>query len=118
MCFCLLLQFCQAVFVDLLTHSFHSSYNILPVPVARKMDVELLADLGRQLQLIVDEEQSLKVRVDLWNACDVRIDLCLVGRTMTRKPVHMDSFERTMVGAWNPGKGVSVIGRRSLLVSI
>lgn len=33
---------------------------------------------------------------------------CLVGRVLTRKQVHLESFERTMVSAWGLVKGITI----------
>lgn len=75
--------------------------------MASNLDSDILAGLGKQLQLTVDEEQSIQVPTEIWAAHEVDFSPVLVGRCLSRKATHLDSLERTLIGIWNPKKKVS-----------
>lgn len=88
-----------------------SPYTITPptilAPVGN-MERSLETELGSFLNLTVNEDRTVDVPAGIWDSDTADLNLCMVGRVLSRKQVHLESFERTLIGAWNLMKGARV----------
>lgn len=88
----LLMQISHLALVD--SYELCSLYSLYynSIFLSAGLDSELAFALGKQLQLTVDEEQSVKVLVGLWDTGIVDFSKALDGRCLSRKPIHMESL--------------------------
>lgn len=57
------------------------------------MEEDLAASLGMWLQLTVNEERTIEIPDGVWDTSATDMNLCLVGRFLSHKQIHIESFE-------------------------
>lgn len=74
-------------------------------------------ELGKKLKLTSSEQKRVEIPVGVWSTRTIDHELCLVGRILSRKAVHLESLERSLLSGWNLARGVKIqkIGNDRLL---
>lgn len=65
-------------------------------------------DLSKLGNLSVTEEKTVVVPDGVWQSDVIDVECCLVGRILSRKPINIEAFERTMSGAWELTGGMQI----------
>ncbi|KAL6973545.1 hypothetical protein U1Q18_027731 [Sarracenia purpurea var. burkii] len=63
--------------------------------------------LLQNLVLTEEEDKVVKINPEHTKANESKGQYCLVGRTLSRRPINMEAMENTLSMAWGVSKGFS-----------
>lgn len=95
-------EFLVTTVIDL-SHSSHDDFSPTSNGMERAID-----ELGKKLKLKSSEQQRVEIPDGIWSSNTFDHELCLVGRILSRKSVHLASLQRSLLSGWNLIKGVNI----------
>lgn len=67
-----------------------------------------IEEICKLANLSVSEESVIPIPDGAWQENKVNLESCLVGQILSLRQTHLESFQRTMVGAWQLSGDVSI----------
>lgn len=99
---CLLTYFVRSSLRFALTHlSYHTNPSLT-------MADELVEKMSQLLHLTKEESNGVEAPLEAWTTTNENFALFLVGRTLSKRPIHLESFKQLMSNSWRLMHGMEV----------
>lgn len=69
---------------------------------------ELIDKMSKQLHLMEDEAEGVQAPIEAWTTTNENYSLALVGRTLSKHAIHLDSFQQLMKTSWGLMYGLEI----------